>query len=158
MFFATPSGRSFYMIEGKKSEAYVCFGHYCSCPSHTFSVLIKSEAICCKHQLAVQLAEAMSSFTRCKSKDIRDDEYSSIVCNAWNCPCTLHWNSEGETYLFFYRLWWLSLHFGGSFYFVEWFKGIQVLNGSSSVEWSGINKQSWREMGGCNIVSIDSNR
>lgn len=74
---ALPSGRSFYLFEGSKSTSHVCFVHYCSCPSFTFSVLNRSEALYCKHQIAAKLVEMYPA--KMKKKEIRDEEYAEAV-------------------------------------------------------------------------------
>ncbi|KAA6365572.1 MAG: hypothetical protein EZS28_038901 [Streblomastix strix] len=38
-----PSGRSYYRAQGQ-SEVYLCYRHFCSCPSFLFSVLRKTDA------------------------------------------------------------------------------------------------------------------
>jgi len=74
---AKPSGRNFFLFAGKKNASYVCFGHYCSCPSFIFSVMIKSE-LYCKHQLAAHLVHATNN---CKRREIRDEEYAGYFAS-----------------------------------------------------------------------------
>ncbi|ELR16240.1 SWIM-domain containing Srs2 interacting protein 1 family protein [Acanthamoeba castellanii str. Neff] len=74
---ATPSGRSYYQLagqgkkSGKWSTKYICFGHYCSCPAFTYSVLKgdpRETPFMCKHQLAVRLAPLVG---KCRRKERR---------------------------------------------------------------------------------------
>ena len=45
---------------------YNCFtsSNYCSCPSYVYTVLVREDALLCKHALAVQLARAMAAGRR----------------------------------------------------------------------------------------------
>jgi len=74
---AHPSGRAFYLIEGKKPASHVCFGHYCSCPSFTYNVINRADSLYCKHQLAAKLVEIYPS--KLKKKEITDTEYVEAV-------------------------------------------------------------------------------
>ncbi|KYR00308.1 hypothetical protein DLAC_03048 [Tieghemostelium lacteum] len=73
-----PSNRYFYVIEGTKGGKYMCLidGDYCSCPSFNFSVLLRSESIYCKHQIASFIAEVLKNVD---VLEFDDSEYSSKV-------------------------------------------------------------------------------
>ncbi|KAH7821164.1 putative zinc finger, SWIM-type containing 7 [Monocercomonoides exilis] len=70
-----PSGRSFYQMEGKNEE-YLCFTHFCTCPSFMFSVILRQESPLCKHQLAACLGEAMGCIPK---KPISEEMYEKAM-------------------------------------------------------------------------------
>uniref|UniRef100_A0A0E0AM59 SWIM-type domain-containing protein n=1 Tax=Oryza glumipatula TaxID=40148 RepID=A0A0E0AM59_9ORYZ len=58
-----PSGRSLFLVmgESRRKEEYICFPeHLCTCYSFFYDIVGRGEQLCCKHQLAAQLAEAVS--------------------------------------------------------------------------------------------------
>lgn len=75
----TPSGRVLYQVLGSSNTLYTCLitGDYCTCPSYTFTVLVKMESLMCKHLLAVHLAEALGE---CKNQIITDEDFVAYVC------------------------------------------------------------------------------
>jgi len=75
----TPSGRSLYQVVGSSNQVYNCLitGEFCTCPSYTFTVLVKMESLMCKHLLAVHLAEALGE---CRNRDISDEDFVAYMC------------------------------------------------------------------------------
>ncbi|KAK6916352.1 hypothetical protein RJ641_019213 [Dillenia turbinata] len=64
------SGHTQVMGESKRKEDYYCFPeHYCACYSFFYDVVNKGEQLCCKHQLAARLAEAIGACTDLKVSD-----------------------------------------------------------------------------------------
>ncbi|KAF2358420.1 Zinc finger SWIM-type [Trinorchestia longiramus] len=59
-----PSGRWVYRVSGSSGVPYICLpgSAYCQCPAYKYSVLLKREAIMCKHVLAAKLATQMVEF------------------------------------------------------------------------------------------------
>ncbi|KAG8079902.1 hypothetical protein GUJ93_ZPchr0007g5933 [Zizania palustris] len=58
-----PSGRSVFLVvgESKRKEEYICFPeHLCTCYSFFYDIVGRGQQLCCKHQLAARLAEAVS--------------------------------------------------------------------------------------------------
>ncbi|KAK8954202.1 hypothetical protein KSP39_PZI002406 [Platanthera zijinensis] len=74
-----PSCRVLFLVAGEsKKEEYVCFPeHFCTCHSFFFDVVNKGEQLCCKHQIAVQLAESVGAY---KEISISDEELALILC------------------------------------------------------------------------------
>ncbi|KAF0907123.1 hypothetical protein E2562_015659 [Oryza meyeriana var. granulata] len=69
-----PSGRSLFLVmgESKRKEEYICFPeHLCTCYSFFYDIVSRGEQLCCKHQLAARLAEAVS-----KHQNIEAASYS----------------------------------------------------------------------------------
>ncbi|XP_020257692.1 zinc finger SWIM domain-containing protein 7-like isoform X4 [Asparagus officinalis] len=61
-----PSGRFLFLVvgESRRKEEYICFPeHHCTCYSFFYDIVSRSEQLCCKHQLAVLLAEAVGVHT-----------------------------------------------------------------------------------------------
>ncbi|KAJ4755534.1 Zinc finger SWIM domain-containing protein 7 [Rhynchospora pubera] len=59
-----PSRRSLFLVvgESKRKEEYICFPqHLCTCYSFFYDIVNRGEQICCKHQIAAQLAEAVGA-------------------------------------------------------------------------------------------------
>ena len=61
-----PSGRELYRVKGSGGRVYTCLttSNYCSCPSFVYTVLVREDALLCKHMLAVQLARAIAAGRR----------------------------------------------------------------------------------------------
>lgn len=74
----TTSGRVLYQVAGSSNQVYICLltGDFCTCPSYTFTVLVKMESLMCKHLLAVHLAEALGEFN---SKTISDEDFAAYM-------------------------------------------------------------------------------
>ncbi|KAL0916802.1 hypothetical protein M5K25_014341 [Dendrobium thyrsiflorum] len=73
-YSGNPSGRFIFRVAGKskKKNKYICFPeHFCTCDSFFFDVVSKGEQLCCKHQIAFKLAEAIGV---CKEVSITDEE------------------------------------------------------------------------------------
>lgn len=64
--YSCPSGRELYRVKGSGGRVYTCLttSNYCSCPSFVYAVLVKEDALLCKHMLAVQLARAIAAGKR----------------------------------------------------------------------------------------------
>lgn len=60
----SPSGRFLFLVvgESRRKEEYFCFPeHHCTCYSFFYDVVSRGEQLCCKHQLAARLAEAVGA-------------------------------------------------------------------------------------------------
>ncbi|XP_047323456.1 zinc finger SWIM domain-containing protein 7 isoform X2 [Impatiens glandulifera] len=67
-----PSGRSIFQVmgESRRKEEYFCFPeHFCACYSYFYDVVNRGEQLCCKHQLAARLAEALGTCVEVKVPD-----------------------------------------------------------------------------------------
>ncbi|KAL9981974.1 hypothetical protein ACROYT_G010750 [Oculina patagonica] len=75
----TPSGRVLYQVVGSSNQLYNCLitGDFCTCPSYTFTVLVKMESLMCKHLLAIHLAEALGE---CRNRTITDEDFVAYMC------------------------------------------------------------------------------
>ncbi|GLC41546.1 hypothetical protein PLESTB_000703400 [Pleodorina starrii] len=60
-FVGERTGRTVYKVPGSRPpDQYLVFpSHYCSCQSFLYDVVGRSEAVCCKHQLAARLATVL---------------------------------------------------------------------------------------------------
>ncbi|KAH7673482.1 Zinc finger SWIM-type protein [Dioscorea alata] len=59
-----PSGRFLFLVvgESKRKEEYICFlEHHCTCYSFFYDIVNRGEQLCCKHQIAARLAEAVGA-------------------------------------------------------------------------------------------------
>ncbi|MQL94162.1 hypothetical protein Taro_026813 [Colocasia esculenta] len=71
-FSGTPSGRFLFLVvgESRRKEEYICFAeHHCTCYSFFYDVVSRGEQLCCKHQLAARLAEAVGAHSEVKVSD-----------------------------------------------------------------------------------------
>lgn len=70
--------RELYVVQGSTGNQYVCLttSRYCSCPSFAYSVLVKGDALLCKHQLAVRLAVAVG---RCETVEVSGEEWATLA-------------------------------------------------------------------------------
>ncbi|XP_038983420.1 zinc finger SWIM domain-containing protein 7-like [Phoenix dactylifera] len=67
-----PSGRSLFLVvgESKRKEEYICFPeHHCTCYSFFYDIVNRGEQLCCKHQIAARLAEAVGALTEVEVSD-----------------------------------------------------------------------------------------
>ncbi|GFR52481.1 hypothetical protein Agub_g15051 [Astrephomene gubernaculifera] len=66
------TGRKVYKVPGKRpADQYIVFpAHYCSCQSFLYDVVGRSEAVCCKHQLAARLATVLNRATVIQTSDV----------------------------------------------------------------------------------------
>lgn len=74
-----PSKRVAFQVAGesKGSDKYLCFPrHFCSCQSFFFDVVGRGEQLCCKHQLAARLADALDI---CQQVVVSDEELAIIL-------------------------------------------------------------------------------
>lgn len=73
----SPSGRELYQVKGSSGD-YTCLPRvgYCSCLSFVYTVLLREEALMCKHLLAVQLSIAMESSI---TKHVTDKQFAEIL-------------------------------------------------------------------------------
>lgn len=71
-FAAQPSGRKVYQVQGRQAgDRYLVFpNHYCSCQAFLHGVVGKSDAPCCKHQLACRLAGCLRKLTLVPVSDL----------------------------------------------------------------------------------------
>lgn len=67
--------RQLYVVQGSAGSRYICLtsSRYCSCPSFGYSVLVRGDALLCKHQLAAQLAVAVG---RCELMEVSGEEWA----------------------------------------------------------------------------------
>ncbi|EDO33107.1 predicted protein, partial [Nematostella vectensis] len=74
----SPSGRTIYQVIGSAGQMYTCLlsSDYCTCPSYTYTVLVKMDSILCKHLLAAHLAEALGNI---KEKRVLDHEVMTFT-------------------------------------------------------------------------------
>ncbi|XP_002988124.2 zinc finger SWIM domain-containing protein 7-like isoform X2 [Selaginella moellendorffii] len=74
------SKRSIFVVRGEtdKSDQHLCLlkPHFCSCPSFFFDVVVRHQHLCCKHQLAASLAEALRI---CKDQTVSDQELAILL-------------------------------------------------------------------------------
>ncbi|XP_026394195.1 zinc finger SWIM domain-containing protein 7 isoform X2 [Papaver somniferum] len=74
-----PSGRCVFQVvgESRRKEEYFCFAeHYCACYSFFYDIVNKGEQICCKHQLAAQLAVSVGA---CVEVKVSDEELALLL-------------------------------------------------------------------------------
>ncbi|CAN6205955.1 unnamed protein product [Urochloa humidicola] len=74
-----PSGRSLFLVmgESKRKEEYLCFPeHLCTCYSFFYDIVGRSEQLCCKHQLAARLAEAVGEH---QEMEVSDEELAHML-------------------------------------------------------------------------------
>ncbi|XP_010936541.1 uncharacterized protein [Elaeis guineensis] len=67
-----PSGRSLFLVvgESKRKEEYICFPeHHCTCYSFFYDIVNRGEQLCCKHQIAARLAEAVGALAEVEVSD-----------------------------------------------------------------------------------------
>ncbi|XP_038983426.1 zinc finger SWIM domain-containing protein 7-like isoform X2 [Phoenix dactylifera] len=67
-----PSGRSLFLVvgESKRKEEYICFPeNHCTCYSFFYDIVNWGEQLCCKHQIAARLAEAVGALTEVEVSD-----------------------------------------------------------------------------------------
>ncbi len=79
MCFVCPAGRELFQVQASAGKrVYTCLvsSNYCNCPSFVYSVVLKEDALMCKHLLAVQLARAMD---RVETKDISGEEFAKLL-------------------------------------------------------------------------------
>lgn len=70
--------REVFTVEGGSGRRYLCFktSSYCSCPSFTYNVLVKRDALLCKHQLAVRLASVLGRTT---ALQVGETEWTELI-------------------------------------------------------------------------------
>ncbi|BAF22079.1 Os07g0593200, partial [Oryza sativa Japonica Group] len=74
-----PSGRSLFLVmgESRRKEEYICFPeHLCTCYSFFYDIVGRGEQLCCKHQLAARLAEAVSKH---QDIEVTDEELAHML-------------------------------------------------------------------------------
>ncbi|RAL39649.1 hypothetical protein DM860_003182 [Cuscuta australis] len=77
--YGHPSGRSIFQVigESRKKEEYLCFPeHYCACYSFFYDVVNRGEQLCCKHQVAARLADALGE---CVDVMVSDEELAFML-------------------------------------------------------------------------------
>ncbi|KAI5079912.1 hypothetical protein GOP47_0005391 [Adiantum capillus-veneris] len=73
-----PSKRVVFQVAGesKSSDKYLCLPkHFCSCHSFFFDVVGRGEQLCCKHQLASRIADALGI---CQQVVVPDEELALL--------------------------------------------------------------------------------
>eukprot|EP00249_Psilotum_nudum_P033936 c51982_g1_i1 orf=12-494(-) len=76
---AEPSHRVVFQVAGesKSSDRYLCFPrHFCSCQSFVFDVVFRGEQLCCKHQLAARIADALNI---CNEVSVSDEQLAFLL-------------------------------------------------------------------------------
>ncbi|XP_064404463.1 zinc finger SWIM domain-containing protein 7-like [Halichondria panicea] len=79
MCFVCPAGRELFQVQASAgNRVYTCLvsSNYCNCPSFVYSVVLKEDALMCKHLLAVQLGRALD---RVETKDISGEEFAKLL-------------------------------------------------------------------------------
>lgn len=79
---SSPHGdKTLYLVQGSSGQQYLCFSSssYCSCPSFTYSVLVRKEMLLCKHQLALHLAHAMQAQGMCRHVHVSGEEWAKMA-------------------------------------------------------------------------------
>ncbi|TVU38131.1 hypothetical protein EJB05_11485, partial [Eragrostis curvula] len=74
-----PSGRSLFLVmgESRRKEEYLCFPeHLCTCYSFFYDIVGRGEQLCCKHQLAARLAEAVGEH---QEMEVTDEELAHML-------------------------------------------------------------------------------
>uniref|UniRef100_A0ACD5ULR0 Uncharacterized protein n=1 Tax=Avena sativa TaxID=4498 RepID=A0ACD5ULR0_AVESA len=74
-----PSGRLLFLVmgESKRKEEYICFPeHLCTCYSFFYDIVGRGEQLCCKHQLAARLAEAVGQH---QEMEVTDEELAHML-------------------------------------------------------------------------------
>uniref|UniRef100_I1QBV7 SWIM-type domain-containing protein n=1 Tax=Oryza glaberrima TaxID=4538 RepID=I1QBV7_ORYGL len=65
------------MGESRRKEEYICFPeHLCTCYSFFYDIVGRGEQLCCKHQLAARLAEAISKH---QDIEVTDEELAHML-------------------------------------------------------------------------------
>jgi len=75
-FEASASGRRVYCSKGNEMHSYLCSRHSCSCRSFIHDVILRSNYVLCKHQIAVCLGEALEVLPR---KTVSDSELGLLI-------------------------------------------------------------------------------
>ncbi|KAJ3673034.1 hypothetical protein LUZ60_006408 [Juncus effusus] len=76
-----PSGRSLFLVvgESRRKEEYICFPlHLCTCYSFFYDIVNRGEQICCKHQIAARLAEAVGAH---QEMEVTDEQLALMLSN-----------------------------------------------------------------------------
>lgn len=63
-FLSTPAGKHVYTVNTSRGpNQYICIQslNYCTCPFFTYRVLVRGDALICKHLLSVKLAMALET-------------------------------------------------------------------------------------------------
>ncbi len=77
--FVCPSGRELFQVKASTgSKVYTCLvpSSYCNCPSFVYSVVLKEEALWCKHLLAVRLCQALE---RVESREVCGEDIAEML-------------------------------------------------------------------------------
>ncbi len=75
LYHFMPSGRSFWIVQGRDDE-YLCIPpRYCSCGEHHFNVSLKKQAACCYHEIARVICEKLKCFKEIWKSDEVFHEY-----------------------------------------------------------------------------------
>ncbi|KAA0203059.1 hypothetical protein HAZT_HAZT007998 [Hyalella azteca] len=74
----SPSGRWVFRVSGSSGVPYICLpgSAYCQCPAYKYTVVLKREAIMCKHVLAARLASEMNEV---EVKEVSDLDLVDII-------------------------------------------------------------------------------
>ena len=74
----SPSRRELYICRGSTGSRYFClkYGKFCNCPSYQYSVLVRGDALMCKHLLAVIISDALK---RCEIVNVSDEEIKELL-------------------------------------------------------------------------------
>ncbi|XP_072991884.1 uncharacterized protein [Typha latifolia] len=76
---AAPSGRSLFLVvgESRRKEEYICFPeHLCTCYSFFYDIVNRGEQLCCKHQIAARLAEAVGAH---REVEVMDEQLALML-------------------------------------------------------------------------------
>mmetsp|Transcript_22969 Transcript_22969/g.68293 ORF Transcript_22969/g.68293 Transcript_22969/m.68293 type:complete len:151 (+) Transcript_22969:221-673(+) len=77
-YVAQPSERKVFKVKGKTvGDPYLVFPrHFCSCHAFFYEVVCKSDALCCKHQLAARIAALT---LKCRTVIISDTSMAKML-------------------------------------------------------------------------------
>ncbi|KAG1673284.1 hypothetical protein FOA52_002564 [Chlamydomonas sp. UWO 241] len=81
-YVAQPSGRTAFRVKGKAAgDHYSVFPrHFCSCQAFFYEVVCKSDALCCKHQLAARLAVLTNN---CSTVTVSDEAMAGMLMQSF---------------------------------------------------------------------------
>ena len=86
------NGRPLFLVAGSQAHPYVCFTDYCPCYYFTQKVIVSSEALACKHTLAVRIADALGSLHASK---VTKEQFSEYLVLQGSSPATYKSPSKG---------------------------------------------------------------
>ena len=86
-FVARQSRREFYAIDAKARRTHCMLPGFCTCCAFCYQVAAKPEALVCKHELAVRIADATGQL---QTSEVDDDEWATQFSLAMALPMTAY--------------------------------------------------------------------